>query len=514
MGRLNLMLQDTARHVADIAVLYPITTLQGSNHLDGPLGYYQGGVAIPEADYIDVGELLSTDLSRDYTWLHPDVLDGRCSIIGNTLELNNTVNHESYKVLIVPGHQTIRWSNLQKIKQFYDNGGKVIATGTLPSKSAEFDHDADVVTTINQLFPDAAGISVTASSEWGAGGYEPGKAVDGSIDTRWNAADNSGGNQWLQIDFGKARTFNRTVTREAFERVTSYAIQYWNGSEWRTCANGTSIGSAKTDSFATVTASKVRLFINTISSASASIWEFEVYLNDGPNLVTNDSLSIISNEKGGNAVLITSPAAGTMRTALDRMVPVYDVEFENNLALRYIHKVKDSLNIYFFANTSGQSIETFARLRNGGTPQALDPHTGTIAIPEYTLLKDAGQDVTRVRLNLPPFHAMFIVSKEMSVGVSRGIQSKATGLECFHSTYRSGHGFAISYIVAGGDQQRIFVNLSIFDLKGRRVAELINQSVSTGVHSLTWSTLNTAHGTYIVRLNMGGQKLVKKAVVF
>jgi hypothetical protein len=28
---------------------YPIATLQGSHHLDGPLGYYQGGVAVPEA---------------------------------------------------------------------------------------------------------------------------------------------------------------------------------------------------------------------------------------------------------------------------------------------------------------------------------------------------------------------------------------------------------------------------------------------------------------------------------
>ena len=43
VARLNMLLQNDAAHVADIAVLYPIATLQGSHHLDGPLGAYKGG---------------------------------------------------------------------------------------------------------------------------------------------------------------------------------------------------------------------------------------------------------------------------------------------------------------------------------------------------------------------------------------------------------------------------------------------------------------------------------------
>jgi len=153
MSRLNLMLQNQGRHVADIAVLYPIATLQAGHYLDGELGHYKGGVAIPEADYVDVGELLATQLGRDYTFIHPEVLDEKCDIEGDTLRLNNPVNYERYKVMIVPGHKTVNWSNLKKIKAFYDNGGKVIATGTLPSKSAEFGHDEDVVKTIEAIFP-------------------------------------------------------------------------------------------------------------------------------------------------------------------------------------------------------------------------------------------------------------------------------------------------------------------------------------------------------------------------
>jgi hypothetical protein len=156
LARLNLLLRNDARHVADVAVLYPIATLQGSHHFDGPLGYYQGGVEVPEADYLDVGEQLVA-AGRDYTFLHPEVLDERCTIEGDELVLNNKIHTERFKVLVLPGHKTIRWSNLKKIRAFYDAGGKVIATGELPSKSAEFGHDADVASAIDAMFPKRPG---------------------------------------------------------------------------------------------------------------------------------------------------------------------------------------------------------------------------------------------------------------------------------------------------------------------------------------------------------------------
>ena len=152
LARLNVMLQNNAAHVADIAVLYPIATLQGSHHLDGPLGNYKGGVAVPEADYVDVGEQLATDIGRDYTFLHPEVLDQKCGIEDGHLLLPNRVHPARFSVLILPGHKTIHWSSLKKIQAFYDQGGKVIATGQLPSKSAEFGHDQDVERAISAMF--------------------------------------------------------------------------------------------------------------------------------------------------------------------------------------------------------------------------------------------------------------------------------------------------------------------------------------------------------------------------
>jgi len=414
IGRLNVLLQDIGRHVADIAVLYPIATLQAGFYFDGPLSPYSGGVNIPEADYVYLGELLATKVCRDFTFLHPEVLDDRCSVNGSVIKLNNKINREEYKVLIIPGHRTIRWSNLQKIKQFYDNGGKVIATGQLPYKSAEFGHDTDVVGTIKAMFPQVSQqIIATASTEWReSGAYEAAKAIDGSIETRWAPSDQKSKGWWFEVNFGANKTFNTTITKEAFNRVSSYSVQYWDGSTWTTCASGNSIGANKVDKFTTVTASRVRLSIGSVSSATPSIYEFELYLDNGPNLCHSDSLVVQNGNNGATSIYLNSPNESNLRQALDNVINVYDVEFENNAKLRYIHKVKDMTDVYFFANIGSSAVATYARLRGKFTAEAWDPHTGKISVPEFSNSVEDGQSVTIVRLNLTPVHSLFITAKQ------------------------------------------------------------------------------------------------------
>lgn len=152
LGRLNVLLQNPGGHVADLAVVYPIATLQGSHYLDGPLGHYRGGVAVPEADYVEVGEALAVEIGRDYTFLHPEVLEARCRVEDQHLVLPGQIHPGRFSVVILPGHKTVRWATLEKLAAFYDQGGSVIATGELPSKSAEFGQDAAVVRTVERLF--------------------------------------------------------------------------------------------------------------------------------------------------------------------------------------------------------------------------------------------------------------------------------------------------------------------------------------------------------------------------
>jgi alpha-L-fucosidase len=113
--------------------------------------------------------------------------------------------------------------------------------------------------------------------------YNGAKAVDEVSATRW-ATDDNITSAWLEVDFGASTTFNKTVTKECIDygqRVAGYKIQYWNGSSWVDAYTGTTIGSAKTDTFAAVTGTKVRLNITSVTGAfGPTIWEFMVY-NEG-----------------------------------------------------------------------------------------------------------------------------------------------------------------------------------------------------------------------------------------
>jgi hypothetical protein len=102
-----------------------------------------------------------------------------------------------------------------------------------------------------------------------------------------------------------------------------------------------------------------------------------------------------------------SPA--TLRKALDKALDVYDVDFEANKVLRYIHKIKDGRNIYLFANITKKAIDTHAKLRGRVQPEIWDPHTGEISKAECSHKVEAGTDVTVVRITLAPFKSIFIV---------------------------------------------------------------------------------------------------------
>jgi hypothetical protein len=150
MARLHRILQ-RGRHVADIAVIYPIATLQAGYRFDVGVPY-TGGIIPPEADYMDVGEILALHARRDYTFLHPETLSAKCEVRAARLRLNNRVNFEEYRVVVIPGSQAIHWSSLQKIQAFFDSGGIVIATTRLPDCSAEFGKDAQVTRAIHAMF--------------------------------------------------------------------------------------------------------------------------------------------------------------------------------------------------------------------------------------------------------------------------------------------------------------------------------------------------------------------------
>lgn len=139
LARLRYMLARPGKHVADVAVLYPIHTLQGGHHLDGALGFYQGGVTIDGTDYNRISQILTDELGRDFTYVHPEVLDDRCTVSDGVLTMTNPVNTEHFTTIILPGVKTISKSNLQKIYDAWKQGALVVFTTQTPSESATLD---------------------------------------------------------------------------------------------------------------------------------------------------------------------------------------------------------------------------------------------------------------------------------------------------------------------------------------------------------------------------------------
>lgn len=152
LARLNYLLRPDGGHVADIAMLYPIQSLQAEHYLDGAKGFYEGGVDIPHTDYPQVSAILTDSLCRDFTYLHPEVMDERCIVKNGKLLLQNNINREQYDIVIVPGMKTIAWSHVQKLKKFRAQGGTVIFTSQLPVRAVEPGKTEQVGKGIRQLF--------------------------------------------------------------------------------------------------------------------------------------------------------------------------------------------------------------------------------------------------------------------------------------------------------------------------------------------------------------------------
>lgn len=137
LSRLNYILAREGRHVADVAMLYPIQTQYAGHRLDGPKGYYEGGIDVEGTDYPQISHYLTDDLGIDFTYLHPEVLDDRCLVEGGKLTMSNAVNYEQFSTLVLPGVKVISLSNMRKIEEAWKQGVKVVFTTQYPQQSSD-----------------------------------------------------------------------------------------------------------------------------------------------------------------------------------------------------------------------------------------------------------------------------------------------------------------------------------------------------------------------------------------
>ena len=105
--------------------------------------------------------------------------------------------------------------------------------------------------------------------------YAADRAVDGDKATRWTT-DAAIKACWMDVDLGKAETFDRAVILESGTSVQGFELQVREGDGWKTFHSGKTIGPECEIRFAPVTAQHVRL--NILDAAKApSISEFQLF---------------------------------------------------------------------------------------------------------------------------------------------------------------------------------------------------------------------------------------------
>lgn len=103
---------------ADVAILYPVSTAQAKMN---------------EQEATSLAFTSGTDLfNNGYDFLF---IDDQSVIRADICEKNLDVSDQSFKILILPGMRTIRWSTLIRAQEFFHNGGIVIAAGSVPESS-------------------------------------------------------------------------------------------------------------------------------------------------------------------------------------------------------------------------------------------------------------------------------------------------------------------------------------------------------------------------------------------
>ncbi|MBQ3065543.1 MAG: hypothetical protein IJC98_04845 [Clostridia bacterium] len=139
LSRCHAMLQG-GTHVCDVALLYPIDSLHSNVFFfSTKTEQYEFPEVLPFADYISNINSIMNYCAQDLTVLHPDILLKNGRTENGILYLDNHLNPEQYRILVLPAMTITSIRILRFLRDFYDCGGKILATSKLPFKLTEDD---------------------------------------------------------------------------------------------------------------------------------------------------------------------------------------------------------------------------------------------------------------------------------------------------------------------------------------------------------------------------------------
>jgi hypothetical protein len=169
-----------------------------------------------------------------------------------------------------------------------DNGDStytIIAEGYIPNDTNPIARrrveQRNVSVAMSALTNLCLGATATASST--RSGNVASRSIDGNLSTYWQANGNPspGSPQWLSVNMGSAKTFNRVIfTEPAGNTITAYTIQYSsNGSSWTNVSSPVAlkVGMVTTVNFTAVTRRYHRIRITASAATRPSISEYASY---------------------------------------------------------------------------------------------------------------------------------------------------------------------------------------------------------------------------------------------
>ncbi len=292
VARCSYMLQQGYR-ATDVAVIYPIKALQGWYPFKEHSSMLGDRIS-PEIDYYRLSDIFTRRIRRDFIFVHPDFLaTDDYEVTGGILRrVASGEEKNPFRVIVMPGGKVMSVETLKKLKTFYDQGGKILATTQLPYLSSEPRRDAEVQALVKEIF-----------------GIEPAAVTDSPVN---------------------------------------------------------------------------------------------------------------ENAQGGRALFIAHIDEKSLHSAFDRLGVSADVRFprmgileSGRGELSYLHRKVAATEIYFFANSSDDRVDTPVELRGTMEPSVWNPYTGEIEkIENFEHLNVNGEDYTRIQLTLDPVQSTLIVCKK------------------------------------------------------------------------------------------------------
>ena len=152
VARAQALLRGGSR-INDIAMIYPIYALHDKVYLyEAPAESAFEYPSTPfSCNYLTVLNTISTYAGQDITLLHPETVNDLCYTENGVFYLKNPFQSQKFRILVLPGADMVSVENWRMVKKFFDEGGKIIATGALPKFAFEY-HEDDEKTDPNDLW--------------------------------------------------------------------------------------------------------------------------------------------------------------------------------------------------------------------------------------------------------------------------------------------------------------------------------------------------------------------------